>query len=104
MKTYDGALAGMERNLLKASWDITGQRIAAGSGDRTVTIWETRTGKLLHKLPGHRGAVNGKRYIDRGSPCSKLTLTLDVRFHPAGDPVGKNGPFSTSCTSELICS
>lgn len=72
VKTYDGAPVGMEKNLFKASWDMTGQRIAAGSGDRSVVVWEVRTGKLLHKLPGHRGAVN------------------DVRFSPSGEPISKS--------------
>lgn len=71
IRTYDGAPTGQERNLLKASWDFKGEKIAAGSGDQSVAVWETRTGKLLHKLPGHRGAVN------------------DVRFHPLGEPVCK---------------
>jgi len=75
MKTYDGAPTGIEKNLLKASWDTTGKRIAAGSGDRSVAIWETRTCKLLYKLPGHRGAVN------------------DVRFSPGDDSVGKSTQF-----------
>jgi Prp8 binding protein len=69
IQTYDGAPTGQERNLLKASWDSTGEKIAAGSGDQSVAIWETRTGKLLNKLPGHRGTVN------------------DVRFHPRGEPI-----------------
>lgn len=69
IQTYDGAPTGQERNLLKASWDLKGERIAAGSGDQSVAIWETRTGKLLNKLPGHKGAVN------------------DVRFHPLGEPL-----------------
>lgn len=69
--TYDGAPTGQERNLLKASWDPKGERIAAGSGDQSVAIWEARTGKLLNKLPGHRGAVN------------------DVRFHPREEPIRK---------------
>jgi len=67
--TFDGAPTGQERNLLKASWDSNGEKIAAGSGDQSVAIWEARTGKLLNKLPGHRGAVN------------------DVRFHPLGEPL-----------------
>jgi WD40 repeat protein len=71
IQTYDGAPTGQERNLLKASWDSTGEKIAAGSGDQSVAIWETRTGKLLNKLPGHRGTVN------------------DVRFHPRGEPICK---------------
>ena len=69
IQTYDGAPTGQERNLLKASWDSKGERIVAGSGDQSVAIWEVRTGKLLNKLPGHRGAVN------------------DVRFHPQGEPI-----------------
>lgn len=71
IQTYDGAPTGQERNLLKASWDCKGEKIAAGSGDQSVAIWETRSGKLLHKLPGHKGAVN------------------DVRFHPLGEPLRK---------------
>jgi Prp8 binding protein len=71
IQTYDGAPTGQERNLLKASWDSTGAKIAAGSGDQSVAIWETKTGKLLNKLPGHRGTVN------------------DVRFHPRGEPICK---------------
>lgn len=70
--TFDGAPTGHERNLLKASWDSKGEKIAAGSGDQSVAIWEARTGKLLNKLPGHRGAVN------------------DVRFHPLGEPLCKS--------------
>lgn len=67
--TFDGAPTGQERNLLKASWDSSGEKVVAGSGDQSVAIWEARTGKLLNKLPGHRGAVN------------------DVRFHPLGEPL-----------------
>jgi WD40 repeat protein len=81
LQTYDGAPTGQERNLLKASWDPTGEKIAAGSGDQSVAIWETRTGKLLNKLPGHRGAVN------------------DVRFHPLGEPLCKFGCVSFPSSS-----
>lgn len=78
IQTYDGAPTGQERNLLKASWDSKGEKIAAGSGDQSVAIWEVRTGKLLNKLPGHRGAVN------------------DVRFHPLGEPIRKCSHFVAS--------
>ncbi|KAF2100862.1 putative U5 snRNP complex subunit [Rhizodiscina lignyota] len=73
VRTYDGAPTGIEKNLLKASWDPSGKRIVAGSGDRSVVIWETSTGKLLYKLPGHKGAVN------------------DVRFSPSGEPIVVSG-------------
>jgi Prp8 binding protein len=72
VRTYDGAPLGMEKNLLRASWNFDGKKIAAGSGDRSVVVWDTSSGKLLAKLPGHKGAVN------------------DVRFHPSGEPISKS--------------
>ncbi len=71
IKTYDGAPSGLERNLIRASWDPKGEKIAAGSGDRTVVVWDVRSGKMLYKLPGHKGTVN------------------DVRFSPADEPIRK---------------
>ncbi|GAB1205663.1 hypothetical protein APSETT445_004341 [Aspergillus pseudonomiae] len=74
IKTYDGAPVGLEKNLVRASWDPKGERIAAGSGDRSVVVWDFKTGKLLYKLPGHKGTVN------------------DVRFSPNGEPINGNAP------------
>ncbi|KAK5088998.1 hypothetical protein LTR05_003222 [Lithohypha guttulata] len=73
IRTYDGAPAGFEKNLLRASWSPRGDKICAGSGDRTVVVWETRTAKLLYKLPGHKGTVN------------------DVRFSPSEEPIIVSG-------------
>ena len=71
IRTFDGAPAGMEKNLIKASWNSDGKRIAAGAGDGTVVVWNNETGKLLYKLPGHKGTVN----------CAELS--------PASDPISK---------------
>lgn len=71
IRTYDGAPTGLEKNLFKANWDQKGERIVAGSGDQSVVVWETSTGKLLYKLPGHKGAVN------------------DVEFSPVEPNIGK---------------
>lgn len=73
IKSYVGAPPGLERNLVRASWNSKGDRIAAGSGDGTAVIWDAQSAKLLYKLPGHRGAVN------------------DVRFAPGGEPISKQG-------------
>jgi Prp8 binding protein len=48
----------MEKNLFKASWDPKGEKIVAGGGDGTATIWDSNTGRLMYKLPGHKGSVN----------------------------------------------
>lgn len=71
MRTYDGAPAGLEKNLIRASWDPKGQKICAGAGDRTVVVWDTKSGKLLYKLPGHKGTVNDARFSPTEEPISK---------------------------------
>ncbi|RMD44873.1 hypothetical protein DV735_g372, partial [Chaetothyriales sp. CBS 134920] len=68
IQTYDGAPAGMEKNLIRASWAPDGNRICAGAGDRTAVVWDTKTTKLLYKLPGHKGSVNDVRFCPDGEP------------------------------------
>ncbi|PPQ71590.1 hypothetical protein CVT26_010558 [Gymnopilus dilepis] len=54
-----GAPAGFENTLLRGAWskDDGGKRVAVGGADRTVTIWDVDSGRVLYKLPGHRGTV-----------------------------------------------
>jgi Prp8 binding protein len=72
VRTFDGAPTGMDKFLIKATWDTKGKRIAAGSGDRSVVVWEASTGKLLHKLPGHKGSVNDVRFAPNDEPLSEF--------------------------------
>ena len=77
IRTFDGAPAGMEKNLIKASWNSDGKKIAAGAGDGTVVVWNSGTGKLLYKLPGHKGTVNCAELSPSSDPISKsLQLKL----------------------------
>ncbi|KAL0950291.1 hypothetical protein HGRIS_010270 [Hohenbuehelia grisea] len=54
-----GAPAGFENTLLRGSWskDDGGQRVAVGGADRMVCVWDVESGKILYKLPGHKGTV-----------------------------------------------
>ncbi|GJJ15123.1 hypothetical protein Clacol_009398 [Clathrus columnatus] len=58
-RILQGAPAGFENTLLRGAWskDDGGQRVGVGGADRTVTIWEVDSGKILYKLPGHKGTV-----------------------------------------------
>ncbi|KAI9735405.1 MAG: hypothetical protein M1818_006411 [Claussenomyces sp. TS43310] len=76
VRTFDGAPAGMEKNLIRASWDADGKKIAAGSGDGTGVIWSNDTGKLLYKLPGHKGTVNCAEFSPGREPII-LTASSD---------------------------
>ena len=69
--TFDGATRGLDMTLVRASWSPDSKKIAAGSGDGSVVMWDaSNNGKLLSKMPGHKGTVN------------------DVRFHPS-EPISK---------------
>ena len=71
IKSYVGAPAGMERNLIRACWNSKGDKIAAGSGDGTAVVWDVQSAKLSYKLPGHKGAVNDVRFTPGEEPISK---------------------------------
>lgn len=71
IRTFDGTTAGIEKNLLGCSWDPEGKKIAAASGDGTVLVWSNDNGKLLYKLPGHRGTVNCAEFSPSKEPICK---------------------------------
>ncbi|KAJ3478467.1 hypothetical protein NLI96_g9731 [Meripilus lineatus] len=54
-----GSPAGFENTLLRGAWSVedSGRRVAVGGADRTVCIWDVESGKVLYKLPGHKGTV-----------------------------------------------
>ncbi|WVR09291.1 hypothetical protein IAU60_006356 [Kwoniella sp. DSM 27419] len=66
-RSLTGAPAGFEQTLIRVSWSKhdNGARIAAGGGDRTVTVWDVDTGKVAYKLPGHKGTVTGVDFHPR---------------------------------------
>ena len=58
VRVYKGAMHGIEKNLLGCAWNAEGSRVAAGSSDQCVYVWDFATGRLVYKLPGHTGSVN----------------------------------------------
>jgi Prp8 binding protein len=64
--------------LIKCQWSQTdgGARVACGGGDRTVTVWEVESGKILYKLGGHKGSVGAVDWHPREpiSECTRITL------------------------------
>ncbi|KAK4460761.1 Pre-mRNA-splicing factor cwf17 [Cladorrhinum samala] len=68
IRTFDGAPMGIEKNLIRGSWDSEGKKIAVGAGDGTAVVWESGSGKLLYKLPGHKGTVNSVDFAPGAAP------------------------------------
>eukprot|EP01086_Lenisia_limosa_P005460 TRINITY_DN2227_c0_g1_i2.p1 TRINITY_DN2227_c0_g1~~TRINITY_DN2227_c0_g1_i2.p1 ORF type:complete len:163 (-),score=34.48 TRINITY_DN2227_c0_g1_i2:61-549(-) len=57
--TLMGHKHDFEKNLLRSAWSWDGNQIASGSADRNVLVWNARNSRLMFKLPGHKGSVNG---------------------------------------------
>lgn len=73
VKVFHGAQHNFEKNLLRCAWSPDGGRIACGSADRFVYVFDTTSRQILYKLPGHTGSVN------------------DVDFHPTEPIIGSCG-------------
>ncbi|ETE65037.1 U5 small nuclear ribonucleoprotein 40 kDa protein [Ophiophagus hannah] len=58
VKILQGNVHNFEKNLLRCSWSPDGSKIAAGSADRFVYVWDTTSRRILYKLPGHAGSIN----------------------------------------------
>ena len=50
-------LEGHQDSVLSVAFDPQGGTLASGSADKTVKLWEARSGKLLRTLEGHQDTV-----------------------------------------------
>jgi Prp8 binding protein len=80
---YTGVHHGAEKNLLKCSWAADGERVASGSADRNVHVWDVSSGQEEYLLGGHQASVN------------------DVIFHPKEPVIASAGSDSKIYLGEL---
>mgnify|MGYP002623186300 CR=1 FL=1 len=52
--------------ILSLAFSRDGTRIAAGSSDHCIRVWDTKTGELLHYLRGHTETVHHVSFAPRG--------------------------------------
>ena len=55
-----------EADVLSVAYSPDGRRIAAGSSDKTVRVWDATTGEQLAVLRGHDGLVTSVAYSPDG--------------------------------------
>jgi WD40 repeat protein len=80
-------LTGHSGNVTSVDFSPDGKRIASGSADNTVKLWDANTGKLLRTLDGHAGNVtsvdfspDGRRIVvgSYGSTQRNKDLSLKI--------------------------
>ncbi len=77
------SLAGHEGNVVSVAWSPDGSRVATGSSDTTVRLWDASSGESLAVLRGHtRGiedvsfSADGKRLVSAGA--GDFTIVWDA--------------------------
>ena len=86
--TYRGHSAGVTA----IAWSPEGRRIASGSEDHTVQVWNTTTGELLYTYRGHSGKVktvawspDGRRIASGGADDTLPTTDNTVQIWEAAN-------------------
>lgn len=74
------ALSGHRSEVLSAAWQPAGERVATGSRDSTVRLWNAISGEALATLHGHQSAVREVRWSGDGQQLASAGFDGHVRL------------------------
>ncbi|KAJ6008970.1 hypothetical protein N7522_003986 [Penicillium canescens] len=85
-------LEGHSHSVLGIAWSQDGSRLASGSHDNTVKIWDPITGQCTSTLEGHSDSVKSIAWSQDGSRLASASRDKTVRIWD---------PITGQCTSTL---
>ncbi|KAF2185030.1 F-box/WD repeat-containing protein pof1 [Zopfia rhizophila CBS 207.26] len=101
------AISGHGDNILAIQYSpVNSSRMASGSGDKTLRIWDCDTGTPVHTLKGHTGWVLAVSYAPDGTIIASGGYDRIVRIwdsttgKPIGGPLKGHTDFITSLSWE----
>lgn len=85
--------------VLSVAWSSDGKRIACGTANNAVFIWDAETGELLQSLLGHSGSVTSVAFNVRGE---KVVSGSDDKTVRIWDVQTGKGIHSTRSSTQVI--
>jgi WD40 repeat protein len=73
-------LTGHTNTIDAVAFSPDGRFVASGSHDRTVKIWNSRTGELIHTLLGHTASVQGLVFTADSEHLISVSPDRRIRF------------------------
>ncbi|KAH8748051.1 WD40-repeat-containing domain protein [Hyaloscypha sp. PMI_1271] len=83
------SLAGHRKYVRCIAFSLDGKRLASGSGDCTVRLWDVATGSTLQELEGHTALVEGVAFSPDVSGSRQPRKMERVVYHVSFSPDGK---------------
>ena len=68
---------------MSVAFDPQGATLGSGSADKTVKLWEARSGQLLRTLEGHQGAVPSVAFDAQGGTLASGSWDNTVKLWEA---------------------